>query len=406
MRISPYTNFMVLDLKVFTCVIIFIALLYHGQVVVGTYVGILRSSTTYKIELYPNCSALWSITYCVPLLSAEDRGYFEAYIKNFTASQQDFLDSFEKQMAQMVEEASNLTGRNMSAQGFDVHVAIIDTPPASLGTVTYSFMWTVFLEKAGSALFMGDVFEGGLYLYENDSIVVVPPRGYRIDFVSPQPDAMDGSVIWHGPRNFSSGEPSIEFLSMETKLTVGFESEVLTEGDQAIVSGRIEPPLAVVVNVTYTKPDGETISQTLETSALGLFTSKIIVDEAGTWKVQASWEGNRDYLGSASQTSLLTVKASFLYTLIPVMLLAIVAGLIFWFQRWRRRRKPLPPLPENDEELVLVLLRSSGGQMFQRDIGRKLNFSKSKTTDILNDLETKHLIEKEKRGRKYLVKLI
>jgi uncharacterized membrane protein len=65
----------------------------------------------------------------------------------------------------------------------------------------------------------------------------------------------------------------------------------------------------------------------------------------------------------------------------------------------------LPPPPESDEERVLELLRASGGQMFQKDIGAALGFSKSKTTAILNSLEAKKIVRKEKRGREYLVRL-
>jgi uncharacterized membrane protein len=73
--------------------------------------------------------------------------------------------------------------------------------------------------------------------------------------------------------------------------------------------------------------------------------------------------------------------------------------------RRSRRFKEVPPPPEDDKEKVLALLRSAGGQMLQKDISRTLKFSKSKTTGILNDLETKNLIEKIKKGRSYIVKL-
>jgi len=43
--------------------------------------------------------------------------------------------------------------------------------------------------------------------------------------------------------------------------------------------------------------------------------------------------------------------------------------------------------------------------MHQKDIGRTRVFSKSKTMAILNGLEANDVIEKEKRGRQYLVKL-
>jgi len=364
--------------------------------------------TSYRIELFPNCSALWSITYSVPLSGADDVARFEAYIGNFTESKAEFLGSFEQDMVSVVEQASNMTDRTMSAEGFDVTAVIINTPTISRGTITYRFLWTNFLEEDLPMLYMGDVFEGGLYLYENDTLTIVPPSGYRASFASPQPDALGAIVSWHGPRNFASGEPAMEFQSMATSISISLEREELSQGDQLVVLGRIEPPLAVLVNVTFYRPDGGTTSQTATTSALGQFTSTITADEAGTWMVQASWDGNGDYLGSASQVITLPIKsASYDYTLVPLILLPaiVVAGLMVL----RRRARPSVPgtlgTPRSDEENVLALLKSSGGQMLQKDIGRTLGFSKSKTTAILNGLEANNLIEKEKRGRQYLVKL-
>ncbi|MBO3803643.1 MAG: hypothetical protein JTT11_07225, partial [Candidatus Brockarchaeota archaeon] len=157
---------------------------------------------------------------------------------------------------------------------------------------------------------MGDVFEGGLYLYGNDSITVIPPPGYRADYVSPKPDAFGGSITWHGPRNFPSGEPAAEFLSMETKLYVEFGNREAAEGEEVVVLGRIEPPLAVPVVITYTKPDGATFNQVVTATSAGSFATKVLVDEAGVWHVQATWSGNAEYLGSASQKAPLEVRRS------------------------------------------------------------------------------------------------
>jgi uncharacterized membrane protein len=103
----------------------------------------------------------------------------------------------------------------------------------------------------------------------------------------------------------------------------------------------------------------------------------------------------------------LVVRSKFdAYALAPYILafMAVFAvSLIIWQRRRNPPVVPLPPPPEDDEERVLAYLRSEGGQMFQQDIGRKLGFSKSKTTGILNNLEAKNLIEKEKKGRRYLV---
>lgn len=388
--------------------ILLVTTLSFGKVVVKASIEFPSASTAYTVKACANCSAIWSITYSVPLLDSGDLVRFEAYIQNLTASRQEFLDLFEEKMTQVVEEASNMTGRSMSATDFDMSAAIVSTPATSQGTVTYRFLWVGFLEETAYSLIMGDVFEGGLYLYENDSITVIPPTEYRIDFVSPQPDHMNSAIVWHGPRNFASGEPAVEFVSMETKLSVGFNSQELTEGEEATVLGSIEPPVAVVVNITYTKPDGRTISQIVDSSPQGVFKSKITVDETGTWKVQASWAGNNQYLASTSQTSFLRVRSAFdLYNLAPFIILSVIVivGLAAWIRRARHKTEVMPPPPEDDEEKVLALLRSYGGHMFQKDIGLMLKFSKSKTTAILNSLEAKGAIEKVKKGRRYIVRL-
>jgi len=385
-------------------IFLFVVLLSFSRVEATSWIGI--ASTSYRIELYPNRSALWQITYSVPLLDMEDMALFGEYVKNFTSSKQAFLDSFEQQMAQVVGQAANLTGREMFATNFEAYAMIVSTPTVSRGTITYRFLWNEFLEGSGSILYMGDAFEGGLYLYENESITVIPPSGYRASYISPQPDALNGAITWHGPKNFPSGEPAIEFLSMETKLYIEFLDQEAMEFEQVTVQGRIEPPLAVPILIIYTKPDGNTFNQTVMASISGSFTSKVSIDKAGTWYVQATWGGNREYYGSSSQIASFHARPSFnVYALLPFLLpfLSIPVALVILYRR--RAKRTFPPPPVDDEEKVVALLRSAGGQMLQKDIARKLGFSKSKTTGILNELEAKNVIEKEKKGREYIVKL-
>jgi len=389
-------------------VLLFTSVLCFNQVAAIDLTGFTTTSTTYKIDTFTNCSALWSVTFSVPLSGEGDVERFREYIQNFTASKPEFLEPFRVLILQLVEQASNMTGRNMSATYFDVTAAVISTATISRGTITYRFLWTGFLEGAADTLYMGDVFEGGLYLYENDSIAVYPPAGYRADFASPKPDASNGAIVWHGPMNFPSGEPSIEFISMETRLHIEFEGGELTEGDRVTIQGRIEPPMAIPVQITYTRPDGRTSSQTVASSELGLFALQIEVDEPGGWRVQASWEGNEEYLGSESGVIALNVRSALNpYALVAIvsLLAALAIALMVWYRGRRPTAKDIPPPPEDDEEKVLALLSSSGGRIFQKDVCRILGFSKSKTTAILNSLEAKGKIVKEKRGRRYLVKL-
>ncbi|MEM2885261.1 MAG: hypothetical protein QXF24_04135, partial [Thermoproteota archaeon] len=110
---------------------------HFPKVAAAGQIEIANASTSYRIELYANRSALWQITYSVPLLDSEDVALFAQYVQNFTASKQEFVDAFEQRMAQIVEQAADLTGREMYAVNFDSCAAIVNTPTVSRGTVTY-----------------------------------------------------------------------------------------------------------------------------------------------------------------------------------------------------------------------------------------------------------------------------
>jgi uncharacterized membrane protein len=125
----------------------------------------------------------------------------------------------------------------------------------------------------------------------------------------------------------------------------------------------------------------------------------------GEWSVQAIWKGSSDYMGSKSQLSRMHARSAFnilVLALSTIVLFAVGLGILIYR---RKHVGALPPPPESDEERILELLRASGGQMFQKDIGAALGFSKSKTTAILNSLEARKIVRKEKRGREYLVRL-
>ena len=62
-----------------------------------------------------------------------------------------------------------------------------------------------------------------------------------------------------------------------------------------------------------------------------------------------------------------------------------------------------------DEKIVIELLKQKDAKnnpVNQKEIGKELNWSKSKVSAILTNLDYKKLIEKEKFGRNYKVKLI
>jgi hypothetical protein len=69
----------------------------------------------------------------------------------------------------------------------------------------------------------------------------------------------------------------------------------------------------------------------------------------------------------------------------------------------------IPPMDEGrfltDEERVIKFLEEAGGQMFQSDLVRKTDFSKSKLSMVLSDLKEKGTIVKIKKGKENLIRL-
>jgi hypothetical protein len=78
-------------------------------------------------------------------------------------------------------------------------------------------------------------------------------------------------------------------------------------GETITVSGSISPPRGgVTVTITYTKPDGSTITRTVTTNPEGGFTD--------TYMVKAEWAGDRKYEGAESETVTFTIAECIIAT--------------------------------------------------------------------------------------------
>ena len=69
-----------------------------------------------------------------------------------------------------------------------------------------------------------------------------------------------------------------------------------------------------------------------------------------------------------------------------------------------------PRCPKSDrvslEERIVQLLRANGGEQFQSEIVKVLGMPKSTVSSTLNDLHRRGLIQKIKKGRENLIRLI
>lgn len=107
-------------------------------------------------------------------------------------------------------------------------------------------------------------------------------------------------------------------------------------------------------------------------------------------------------------------NATIIISLINLVGMSIAS---LWFFKFKRREKrevagAVPRVPtvafeiEDDEEKVVTLLESSGGRLYQSTIVDQLEFSRSKTSQLLTSMENRGKIRREKKGREKVVTLI
>jgi hypothetical protein len=199
--------------KVLWIFLIFLVILVEGFVVAPVYAqNTLDESLTNTITLRSDGSATWRIEHRFLLATQEDVTFFEQYLAQFEAEKQFYLQDFANRMQTLVSRASLITGRSMGAENFQVVTDLVHAAAASYGVIVYSYEWVGFAKLEATRLVVGDVFEGGFYLYQGDAMIVVYPFAYGVVAASPIPDetrSADRSLVWYGRRNFGAGEPTV-----------------------------------------------------------------------------------------------------------------------------------------------------------------------------------------------------
>lgn len=96
--------------------------------------------------------------------------------------------------------------------------------------------------------------------------------------------------------------------------------------------------------------------------------------------------------------------------LIVIAIIAIATiGFTIWFSKFRKGREKIDfkavSEMRDDEEKVIMILKSAGGQLFQSTLADRCGFSRSKTSKLLKIMEEKGKIKREERGREKIVVL-
>ncbi len=126
-----------------------------------------------------------------------------------------------------------------------------------------------------------------------------------------------------------------------------------------------------------------------------------------------TWYGLRSF--GAGEPRVVLAKAPFPWIPLIFGLIVISAGVMIYVARSRKNKTEtneivLENVSETDmmdmEDRILKLLQESGGSLYQSEIGRKLDLPKSTISSALNELSSKNRIQKIKKGRENLIRLI
>ena len=203
-------------------VVVATLLLVASTIVVG---GVQQTpdadNTVTRIAVQPDGDAEWTVTVRTRLETEEELRAYEEFQSRFRENTSEYVSPFRTRIEGVVGSSATATDREMRAQNVTA-VTDIRQLPRRWGVVTYSFTWTQFAATDGERLAAGDVFAGGFFIGENDTLVVTTPPEYTLASVEPTPDSRDdGTVRWRGQRDFGDGRPALQFEPAPAETTTG-----------------------------------------------------------------------------------------------------------------------------------------------------------------------------------------
>jgi hypothetical protein len=350
-------------------VVIILALaLAAGPLLTGT--GLAQSqpepetdNTVTRIELRADGDARWTVRVRTRLSTQGEVDAYRTFQERFRNDTASYLGPFRKRIRGVVASAAGATDREMRATNFTA-TTDIQQVPRRWGVVSYSFTWEGFAAGRANAVRVGDAFEGGLFITENDTLAIEGPPGYAATSVDPAPTSRaNGTLTWVGRVDFADRHPQVRFVPA------------------GAAPGSGTP--------TTTDPGGE----------------------AGNDGGDGA--GDDPSVGSGIVLALAGVSVG----------LAAVLGLLLW-RRTRAGAGADPGDPAgidpasgtdgehsdpaellSDGERVVGLLESEGGRMRQSAVADRLDWSASKTSRTVSSLAEDGEVEKLRIGRENVVTL-
>ncbi|OLZ41710.1 hypothetical protein A6E15_12255 [Natrinema saccharevitans] len=333
-------------------------------------------TTVTRIAIAENGAARWSVTVRTRLENDSDVDNYEAFQGQFRSDRDSYVEEFERRMTGVVSSASESTGRSMNASGFRAETSIQEVP-RRWGTVTYSFRWSNFAAVDGNGMIVGDVFEGGLYLGEDDRLRIVPPTGYAPVETSPPPDEVDGTtVVWGGPKEFADRQPTVRFDGSDSAAESDTDGTAGSPRLSFLLGGTLV--ILAILGVVVAAFGRDEVTRALSWPRFG---SDSVSEPTGspddgsddTTKQPAANEPRAESgTSSVSSTAASSVPADL----------------------------------ATDEDRVRALLERNGGRMRQAAIAEELEWSASKTSRVVSGMAAENDVEKLRIGRENVIDLL
>ncbi|MFW6320663.1 MAG: DUF7345 domain-containing protein [Halohasta sp.] len=311
------------------------------------------------VDLREDGSARWTVEYWSELDDENTTAAFESLEEDVESDPEGYTADFADRISGTVSTAENATGREMSAEEFDVET---DRQSVSreYGVVRYSFAWEGFARTDGDTLEVGDAIDG-LFLDDGTRLLVSWPEEYELDSSTPEPDeSRETAVIWRGGNT--------EFLSGEPRLTI-------TPAAGGFGTGTI---------------------------AVGLALAALVLGVAGWLLRQRSTDETPDAgPGAAASSATPSDDAAAATETPPTESTAESDDTPSTTAESADGETDSEPDPEllSNEEQVMRLLEANGGRMKQQTVVSELGWTDAKTSKVVSTLREEGEIESFRIGR-------
>jgi len=328
--------------------------------------------TVFEITVFDSGDARWAVESRtqIPFDDSEQRAQFDEFAEQFVSEETETFENFRLRAERLIESGTDATDREMAATEFQ-RDAFYDEATQQ-GVIEMSFRWEEFAQVSEETVTVSDVFGGGFAILEDQQLRI--HRGDNLvfdsDSIDPAPDRLDrtdnvtGSewVRWDGPQEFDSDRPHVRLVAADA---VAPEN-----GQQHAENG--------VGSADDQEDENEEDNSGMMTSLLVAMIVLVVVGGVAIWYASVRTEPETDIRSKPDHEPTQTTE-------------------------------PESDIGQDqllsDEDRVLKLLEENGGRMRQVTIVEETEWSKSKVSMLLSDMEEEGDISKLRVGRENIISL-